>query len=224
MGYPGGKTKTIAVDLSNAFLTSDYRVRIKTTAELYWDEAFFTVDEPAVDVRQTTLTLQSAELFYRGFSGELPVQENAPRAYDASIVSPLPVWPAMQGRFTRYGDVRELLTESDDLMAVIGSGDGITLRFAVPEPELPAGWKRDYILHSVGWDKDGDLNTVYGQSAEPLPFQGMKNYPYGPDDVPPDSPTYRDYLRRYQTRQQDPQPFWRRLVLPGVSPAAAGIR
>ena len=78
MGFPGGKTKTIAVDLSHAFLTRDYRVRIQTTAEIYWDEAFFTVDDPPAEVRQIPLTLQSADLAYRGFSGELPVQENAP--------------------------------------------------------------------------------------------------------------------------------------------------
>ena len=57
MGFPGGKTKTIAVDLTRAFLTQDYRVRIKTTAEIYWDEVFFTVDEPAVEIRQLPLEL-----------------------------------------------------------------------------------------------------------------------------------------------------------------------
>ncbi len=71
MGFPGGKTKTIAVDLSHAFRTTDYHVRIKTTAEIYWDEVFFTVDEPEVEFRQIPLELQSAELAYRGFSQEI---------------------------------------------------------------------------------------------------------------------------------------------------------
>ena len=85
----------------------------------------------------------------------------------------------MRGKFTRYGSVRELLLEGDDRMAVLAAGDAITVRFAVPERKPPDGWKRDFILHSIGWDKDADLNTIYGQTVEPLPFRAMKSYPYG---------------------------------------------
>ncbi len=218
MGFPGGKTKTIVVDLSRAFLTEDYRVRIKTTAEIYWDEAFFTVNEPQVELRQTALELQSAELNYRGFSRELPRSDEAPQMYDASHVRRAAAWPPMRGKFTRYGNVTALLAGSDDMMAVIGAGDAITIRFAVPEQPVPEGWRRDFLLHSVGWDKDADLNTVYGQSSDPLPFREMKSYPFGIDDAPPDSAEYRDYLRRYQTREQDTQLFWRRLKLDAATP------
>ena len=82
-------------------------------------------------------------------------------------------------------------------MAVLGAGDAITLRFAVPDEPVPAGWKRDFILHSIGWDKDADLNTIYGQTVEPLPFRGMRSYPFGPDEAVPESAEYREYLRRY---------------------------
>ncbi len=95
------------------------------------------------------------------------------------------------------------------MMAVLGAGDAMTIRFAVPAEEPPPGWKRDFILHSIGWDKDADLNTIYGQTVEPLPFRAMRSYPFDADDSAPDSPAYRDYLRRYQTREQDPQAFWR---------------
>ncbi|MHB0959654.1 MAG: FG-GAP-like repeat-containing protein [Pirellulaceae bacterium] len=217
MGFPGGKTKTIAVDLTHAFLTQDYRVRIQTTAEIYWDEVFYSVDEPAAEIRQLPLELVSADLAFRGFSAPHPTPENAPQMYDADIVSHSPIWPPMRGRFTRYGSVRELLTEGDDMMAVLGAGDAITIRFAVPDVPVPAGWKRDFILHSIGWDKDADLNTIYGQSVEPLPFRGMQSYPFGPDERVPESAAYRDYLRVYQTREQDPQRFWRHLKLQGPS-------
>src|SRR5258708_181529 len=36
MGFPGGRTKTIAVDLSDVFLTDDYRLRIVTNMEFCW--------------------------------------------------------------------------------------------------------------------------------------------------------------------------------------------
>ncbi len=115
----------------------------------------------------------------------------------------------MRGHFTRYGDVLPLLETADDQMAVLGAGDAMTVRFAVPDEDPPEGWKRDFILHCVGYDKDADLNTIYGQTVEPLPFRGMSQYPYGPDEPYPDSDAYRDYLRRYQTREQNPAEFWR---------------
>ena len=216
MGFPGGKTKTISVDLSEAFLTDDYRVRIATSAEIYWDEAFFTIDEPPADVRLTSLVLESADLHYRGFSQALPSQPNAPETYDYENVQVAAKWPPMRGAFTRYGDVLELVTEADDRMVILGGGDEMTLHFQVPESKAPAGWVRDFIMHNVGWDKDADLNTVYGQSVEPLPYREMTSYPdgpeaYGPEAPFPASPAHADYLQRYQTRFQDTQRFWRRI-------------
>ncbi len=211
MGFPGGKTKTITVDLSNAFLTDDYRVRIATSAEIYWDEAFFTVDEAPAEMRLTSLPLESADLHYRGFSRSQPKLPNAPETYDYANVQLPPKWPPMRGAFTRYGDVLELVSEADDRMVILGSGDEMTLRFKSPEAEVPAGWVRDFIMHNVGWDKDADLNTVYGQSVEPLPYREMTSYPYGPDAEFPATPAHVDYLQRYQTRGQDAQRFWRRI-------------
>ena len=41
MGFPMGKNKTVRVDLSEQFLSSDHAVRILTNMQLYWDHAFF---------------------------------------------------------------------------------------------------------------------------------------------------------------------------------------
>ncbi len=70
----------------------------------------------------------------------------------------------------------------DDYMVVMASGDEMVLEFAIPERPLPEGWTRDYVLHSVGWDKDADLNTLEGQSSLPLPFAGMHSYPPSLED------------------------------------------
>ena len=120
----------------------------------------------------------------------------------------------MRGHFTRYGDVHELLTATDDRMVIAGSGDEITMTFAVPHKPLPKGWKRDFVLYNAGWDKDGDLNTIFGQSVEPLPFRGMSKYPY--DATYPNSDGHRAYLQKYQTRRQDPRRFWK--VIAGQAP------
>lgn len=217
MGFPGGKTKTIAVDLSDAFLTDDYRLRIKTTMELRWDAVFFTVDERPAEFRMTRVPLNSARLYFRGFSKRIERPHHAPETYDFHAVDRAPHWPPMLGRFTRYGDVTDLLRRDDDRLVVLGAGDAVELRFGT-NPDLrseqrldplPPGWTRDFIIRNVGWDKDADLNTVLGQTVEPLPFRGMPRYPPPPDASPMNTPAYRGYLRTYQRRQQPAARFWK---------------
>lgn len=207
MGFPGGKPKTIVVDLTDVFLCDDYRVRIQTSHEIYWDEVFFAIGESPGEIRQTRLKMNDAHLHYRGFSRRYVPDPEGPELYNYEDAITTPRWPAMTGRFTRYGDVRELLGDPDDCSAVIGAGDEITVSFeSIPEP--PPGWKRDFVLHLIGYDKDADLNTVTGQSAEPYPFDKMSSYPWGPDESFPDSEKHRKYLDRYQTRKQNWGRYW----------------
>ena len=77
---------------------------------------------------------------------------------------------------------------------------------AAPGP--PAGWRRSFLLHSIGWDKDANLATAEGQTVEPLPFRGMRAYPPADDDQPETSPAREAWLRDDQTRRQD-EAFWR---------------
>jgi len=217
IGFPGGKTKTIAVDLSkvltppatpNSELKTS-RLRIVTSMELYWDEMFFTVDESALEHTLTPLPLLSADLQFRGYSARLPHPEFGPERYDASQITTETQWPPMGGKFTRFGDITELLKDSDDRLAILGAGDAVTIRFRADQaPKLPPGWKRDFIIHNVGWDKDADLNTIYGQFVEPLPFRAMRGYPDPTRAEFPDSPIHRADQRRFQTREQNPRTFW----------------
>jgi len=210
LGFPGGKTKTIAIDLTDVFPpdSRDHRIRIATNMEFYWDGAFFTVDEPPVPVRQTELTLTRADLIDRGGVShrEWPKSGNGPELFDYEHLVPGDAWPPIDGRFTRFGDVRELVQSRDDYLVVMHPGDELQLAFAeLPPP--PSGWVRDFVISSVGWDKDCDLNTVYGETAEPLPFEKMSVYGQPRDQ----DPAYRDYLQRYQTRTRLRGPFWNSL-------------
>jgi hypothetical protein len=211
LGFPGGKTKTIAILLQpetwHLKPETPVRLRISTSMEFYWDQIFFTVDQPAAEVRTTELPLVSADLHARGFSRVVRDESNGPEQFLYDECSTVPKWPPMLGRFTRFGDVRELLTERDDRLLVMGAGDETTLRFAAPPEPLPEGWRRDFLLYSVGWDKDANLETVAGQSSEPLPFEDMQGYSWPAEQSPPDLPEYRGYLRKYQTRQQSPA-YW----------------
>ena len=213
MGFPGGKTKTIAVDVSDLFSGDDHRLRIVSTMELYWDSVFFTVDEPPVDFFQTELTLVRAELVDRGGVSQRtwPSFGNGPDRFDYTQLVPGEAWPAMSGNFTRYGDVLPLLTARDDHLVVTGSGDEIRLAFAEPTTPVRDGWVRDFVLYSVGWDKDADLNTVYGDTVEPLPFEGMTVYAHREGEPRPVDLGYAQYLRDYQTRQRNPARFLKRI-------------
>jgi len=210
MGFPGGKTKTIAVDVTKLLRPDDGRLRIVGSREIYWDSIFFTVDEPTQPLITTPLPLRGADLHFRGFSEPRPLSADAPETYDYDRCSRQAKWPPMAGHFTRYGDVGELLKATDDRLVAFGAGDEIALRFESPPPP-PAGWTRDFILHNVGWDKDADLNTVDGETVEPLPMKSMARYPYSEEPLGARSEAYRHYLRDFQTREQNRSAFWKQM-------------
>ncbi|QDU00060.1 CRTAC1 family protein [Gimesia aquarii] len=213
MGFPGGKTKTIAVDLADQFLTNDYRVRINTNMEFYWDQAFFTVDEESAEFMMRVLPLESATLKYRGFSTPINHPGNGPERYDYESLSSDIQWPPMQGGFTRYGDVKTLVESADNRLVIMGAGDEMRLRFAVSAAPDKPGWKRDFILHNVGWDKDANLHTILGQSVKPLPFREMGGYPYPTQNYPDDKVLQQDQTQ-YHTRRQNSARFWNALQKP----------
>lgn len=211
MGFPGGKTKTIAIDISDVFApgSTDHRLRIVTNMEFYWDAAFFTVNEAPVEVRQTELLLVRADLHDRGgISFREYDAGNGPEYFHHNRLVPGLHWPPMAGSFTRFGDVRELLTERDDKLLVLGCNDEMSLAFAEPSEPLPAGWVRDFVIYNVGWDKDSDMNTVYGESVEPLPFRDMTVYAHRDSEPRPPDDEYVRYLKKYQTRTQSRPRFW----------------
>lgn len=177
MGFPGGKPKSIVIDLTGVFQSDDHRIRIGSSQQLYWDQAFVSHDSNAANFRESKLTLESAELHYRGFGKLLPRAADQPHNYDYHDVNRSAKWSELQGPFTRFGSVSDLLDADDDRMVVMVSGDEIIAKFAMPDQPLPEGWRRDFIMFNVGWDKDADLNTLTGDGSLPLPFKTMQSYP-----------------------------------------------
>lgn len=201
-GFPMGKDKTVIVDLSGKFLTSDRRVRILTNMEIYWDYIFFAEGQPEAPVKTTFLNPVSADFHYRGFSRSYRKGGRyGPHWFDYNDVDTNTKWVDLVGNYTRYGDVLPLLLQADDQYIISNAGDETTLSFdAASLPPLPKGWTRDFFIHSVGWVKDGDLNTAFGNQVEPLPFHGMKTYPPSASDVYPTDAAHLEYLKTYNTR------------------------
>ena len=207
IGFPSGKTKAMVVDISDIFDGNDYRFRLRSSMELYFDEAFFTANETDAEVVAQPCSLLNADLHYRGFSRRTYADNalfrsgHAPEGYDYQSVTTKPRWPAIDGRFTKYGITTPLITAHDDHMVVMGPGDELTVTFAVPAEPVRDGWKRDFVLRNVGFDKDADLNTIYGQSSEPYPFRGMTQYPFGPEEGPKSPEEYQKHVDEWQTRE-----------------------
>ncbi len=202
LGFPMGKDKTVIADLSSKFLSADHRIRIRTNMEIYWDYIFFSDNISNSPTISTVLNPVSADLHYRGFSHTYRKGGRyGPHWFDYSNVDKNKKWRDLTGNYTRYGDVLPLLTESDNKYVISNAGDEISISFYNKVlPELKKGWKRDFLIHSVGWVKDGDINTALGNTVMPLPFHGMKSYPPALNDIYPNDAEHQKYLQEYNTR------------------------
>ena len=151
----------------------------------------------------------AADLHYRGFSRAYRKGGRyGPHWFDYNQVTTGQKWRDLVGNYTRYGDVLPLLMEADDKYIIKNAGDETTIKFSTDGlNKLPDGWKRDFLIHSVGWVKDGDLNTATGNTVLPLPFHGMTCYPYGEDESYPSDTGHREYLREYNTRKVTSESF-----------------
>jgi len=198
MGHPAGKTKTLVVD-TPPLPPGASRLRIVSGQWLSWDRIAWT-SAPADDSLRVAARLApaTAQLAYRGFSAIERLAPNAPHSFDYSRVTTESPWLVFPGHYTRYGEVAELLAESDDRSVILAAGDEMRLIFdATDLPEVAPGWRRTLVLESHGWDKDADRNTYAGDRVEPLPFRAMEQY----GEPFPDTPHLETYRREWLTRE-----------------------
>jgi Tfp pilus assembly protein PilF len=198
MGFPAGKTKTMVVD-TPTLPPGARRLRIVTSLWLGWDRIAWT-QAPADDVPVVRARLEprASDLQYRGFSRLVRRSPNGPHGYVYEDFTRSSPWIPFPGRYTRYGDVQELLGAVDDRSVILAPGDEIALEFdAAGLPPVAPGWQRTLFFESNGWDKDADRNTFEARRMEPLPFRAMEKY----GDPFPDTPKMREYRQRWLTRE-----------------------
>jgi tetratricopeptide (TPR) repeat protein len=199
-GCPSGLPKLTTLDVTGKLNGPQCVVRLRTNLECYWDQAFLAVLEPDPGIRVTSLPVARAVLGYRGYTLESSPDGRMPMLYDYDTVVPMPL-TRMSGDLTRYGEVAPLLQADDDQLCLVGPGDEVRVDFdGKSVPSLAPGWTRGYVLRSVGYCKDADLFTATGDTVGPLPWRGMKSYPFGREGQRPEDAAYRAYLREYQTR------------------------
>ncbi|HEX8144856.1 MAG TPA: FG-GAP-like repeat-containing protein [Pyrinomonadaceae bacterium] len=201
IGIPVGRPQTVTVDLTGKFLSSSREVRIVTNMRIYWDQILVDTSGGNFPVRLTRLDPTVADLRWRGFSGEVTPDGREPFGYDYDTISYTSPWKVMPGRYTREGDVRELLQSRDDLFVISRPGDEVILSFdATRLPKLPRGWTRTFLLYADGFSKEMDINSASPSAVAPFPFHGMKKYPYTAPDVYPMTEARRAVYEKYNTR------------------------
>jgi hypothetical protein len=201
VGIPVGRPQTVVIDLRGRLRPGEHVVRLVTNMRIYWDSIVIAEPDADGEVRQTRLDPAAAALEWRGFSAVKTPDGREPFLYDYLRVSLTSPWKTMIGRYTREGDVRELLTARDDMFVISRPGDEIVLSFDERTlPPLAAGRTRTFLFYANGFSKEMDIRSATPHAVEPLPFHGMRGFPYDETESYPATEAHREYMRRYNTR------------------------
>jgi tetratricopeptide (TPR) repeat protein len=202
IGFPVGRPQTIVVDLAGRLPAGAREVRIVTNLRVFWDQVL--VDQVSSDVptRVERLDAAAADLRARGFSTATRWAGRTALDFDYTRASATFPWKQMPGRYTREGDVVPLLAATDDRFVICHPGDEIALSFdATALAPLPSGWTRTFLLRVDGFSKEMNLHSASPDVVAPLPFHGMTEYPYAPEQAPARGESYfAEYVDRYNTR------------------------
>lgn len=179
VGYPAGVNHWMTFELTNIVKPGERKIRVRTNMDLYWDAVFLAVASPQPSMVEYKLPPVMALLEYRGFPREYSPDGCGPMLLDYSSIDYTLPWKQLPGLYTRFGDVLELVTECDNAFVIMGPGEELTLEFDVAHlPRLKPGYRRSWFLKTFSYCKDMDLHTAGSEQVEPLPFHGMKEYPY----------------------------------------------
>lgn len=142
---------------------------------------------PQQEVVVNAYSPDSANLHYHGYSEDI---SNDVVDYDyyslASLRNNEPT-----GYFTKYGDVNELLTSTDDMYVIMHDGDEISVEFQYNAPE--EGMTRDFLVYSWYYYKPAK-KFLDDYTVDPLPFVGMSTYPYPEGETYPQDEEHQAYL------------------------------
>ena len=203
MGTPAGLPKYMTFDLEGHFTPGDYRLRISTSAAIYWDQIAIGAARPTPDLlRVHRRRFEAADLHWRGYPEHTAINGTFAFRYHYDRLNPYTEWGTHRGAFTRFGEVAELLEAADDRYVIMFHGDELTME--VREDEFPPrgpGMERTFLLYADGFGKDMDYHSAHSLTVGPLPFHGMSSYPYPETEAYPTSESHVAYQLEYNTRR-----------------------
>ena len=172
-GYPAGMPRQMSVPLP-LLPKGVTQIRISTNQEIYWDRLAVVFAESCPRAEHHKLELEMARLEQTGFPRRTTGEQRLPY-YDYENRRPFWDTHFLEGFYTRFGGVEELVEVKDNALAIFGAGEGIHLEFKEPALHLKQGWTRIFVLETNGWCKDMDLYTRTGETIEPLPHIGKRD-------------------------------------------------
>jgi hypothetical protein len=191
---PGGSPRTAVFDLTEKFLTNDYRVKVGFVEAKMNYFAIDTSEQQEFTIN--TYHPTKAELGFRGYTSINKENFWDHNYYNVNITPP-ELFSKPSGNFTKYGDVSELFLETDNQYVVMHHGDNIDVEFDyVPVPE---GMERSFILYNYAQYKHSSTGEI-GATVNPLPFIGMSEYPYTDENYPYTEENLA-YLNEWNTRK-----------------------
>jgi tetratricopeptide (TPR) repeat protein len=203
MGFPAGLERTMVADLTGKIPQGTRRIRIVNNLKIYWDAIRIDQTPEAQDVRVAQVPLAKAGLDFVGYPREIRLHPASDTVYSYAHRSRTGPYAHAAGNYTRYGNVYDLLRNSDDRFVVFGSGEGLKLDFDPRElPALPAGWVRDYFFYADGFEKDLDFYAAHAFTVEPLPRHSALPYPYPEGQDYPSDANHLGYQLEYNTRMR----------------------
>jgi hypothetical protein len=203
MGFPAGLERTMVADLTEKIPRGTRRIRIVNNLKIYWDAIRIDQSLETQDVRVEQVPLAKADLDFVGYPREIRLHPASDAVYSYTQRSKTGPYAHAAGNYTRYGNVFDLLKNSDDRFVVFGSGEGLKLDFDPRElPALPAGWVRDYFFYADGFEKDLDFYAAHAFTVEPLPRHSALPYPYPVGQEYPSDAKHLGYQLEYNTRMR----------------------
>ncbi|MFT7620784.1 MAG: hypothetical protein ACI97A_004442, partial [Planctomycetota bacterium] len=176
VGYPGGMTRCMSMEITDSIDESLQWIRLRTNLEVHIDRvriAWVTVPKSET---VTTLEFDQAELRFLGYPREVSPDGRMPKIYDYQDKEDTFDWKRMAGRFTSYGEVAQLLNKADNRLVIMNHGEEIALSVDSSKlPQLARGWRRTFFLQAVGWCKDMDPYTAFPDTVAPMP-SAKENY------------------------------------------------
>jgi Flp pilus assembly protein TadD len=171
-GYPAGMPRQMSVPLP-PLPKGVTQIRISTNQEIYWDRIAVVFAETCPEVEHHELELELAQLEQTGFPKRTDGTQRLPY-YDYEKRRPFWDTHFLEGFYTRFGSVEELVEAKDNALAIFGAGEEIHLEFRELAESPRKGWTRIYVLETDGWCKDMDLYTDTGDTVEPVPHIGKR--------------------------------------------------
>ena len=203
IGFISGDKKTMVVDMSGAFKTGDHRVRIfigERDRRVVLDRVRMD-QSPPVTLKTTYVTASYANLHFRGPARQAGTTFDHPVLAEDDVKSG-PINYIFYGKFTKYGDVRELLDKKDDMFVIMQHGDEVMVKF--DNPPLQKGLERTPVLLADFYYKQtgrAKFDPTVKIPVDPLPFHKMTRYPYELPDKYPGDAAHKNYVKNWLTRE-----------------------